>query len=181
MEEVVTIYAFHFCLPQVDLIEISLHLILSCTKNLAMNKLMAARICLLLLLSLLQVEGHAQGRINWTSEQLMEPSELSSAMKSTKNVPLIFSVGPGATIPGSKDIGMVKETENLQKFKDQLKSLSKATAIVIYCGCCPFERCPNVRPAIQVLKDMNFTNYKLLNLPHNIKIDWIDKGYPTTE
>jgi hypothetical protein len=26
---------------------------------------------------------------------------------------------------------------------------------------------------------MRFTNYKLLDLPHNIKIDWINKGYPT--
>jgi hypothetical protein len=25
---------------------------------------------------------------------------------------------------------------------------------------------------------MKFTNYHLLNLPHNIKTDWISKGYP---
>jgi len=25
---------------------------------------------------------------------------------------------------------------------------------------------------------MKFTNYYLLNLPHNLKQDWIDKGYP---
>jgi thiosulfate/3-mercaptopyruvate sulfurtransferase len=123
----------------------------------------------------------AQGRINWTNDQLIDPSELSAAIKSKKNVPVIFSVGPGATIPNSKDIGMVKETENLQKFKDQLSDLPKDTPIVVYCGCCPFEHCPNVRPAIQVLKDMKFTNYKLLDLPHNIKIDWIDKGYPTSD
>ena len=122
----------------------------------------------------------AQSRINWTNDQLIDPSELSAVIKSGKNIPLIFSVGPGATIPNSKDIGMVKEADNLQSLKDRLSHLSKDTPIVIYCGCCPFERCPNVRPAIQVLKDLNFTNYKLLDLPHNIKIDWIDKGYPTT-
>jgi hypothetical protein len=123
----------------------------------------------------------AQGRFNWTEDQLIEPSELSTIIKSNKNIPIIFSVGPGAIIPGSKDIGLVKEAENLKKFKQQLDSLSKASPIVIYCGCCPFEHCPNVRPAIQALKDMKFTNYKLLNLPHNIKIDWIDKGYQTTD
>lgn len=122
----------------------------------------------------------AQGRFNWTNDQLIEPSELSATIKSNKNIPLIFSVGPGAIIPNSRDMGMIKEAGNLQKFKAQLDSLSKDTPIVIYCGCCPFEHCPNVRPAIQVLKDMNFTNYKLLDLPHNIKIDWIDKGYPTS-
>ena len=125
-------------------------------------------------------KSFAQGHINWTPDQLIEPSELSTTLKSNKNVPVIFSVGPGAIIPNSKDIGMVKEAENLQKFKAQLDNISKDTPVVIYCGCCPFEHCPNVRPAIQLLKDMHFTNYKLLDLPLNIKIDWIDKGYPTT-
>ena len=125
-------------------------------------------------------KASAQSRNNWTDDQLMEPSELAAVIKANKTLPLIFSVGPGTTIPGSKDIGMVKEAENLQKFKNAFANLPKESEIVIYCGCCPFERCPNVRPAIQVLKDLNFTNYKLLNLPHNIKIDWIDKGYPST-
>lgn len=133
---------------------------------------------------LLMVAGSktsAQGRFNWTDDQLIEPSELSTIIKSNKNIPVIFSVGPGAVIPGSKDIGMVKESDNLQKFKQHLESISKNRPIIIYCGCCPFEHCPNVRPAIQTLKDMKFTNYKLLNLSHNIKVDWIDKGYPTTD
>ena len=121
----------------------------------------------------------AQNKVNWTGDDLLEPSDLSATLKSNKDIPVIFSIGPGAIIPHSKDIGMVKEAENMQKFKDQLTTLAKDTQIVIYCGCCPFERCPNVRPAIQLLKDMNFTHYKLLDLPHNIKIDWIDKGYPT--
>jgi hypothetical protein len=121
----------------------------------------------------------AQNSINWTNDELIEPSALSSAIKSNKNVPVIFSVGPGAVIPQSKNIGMVRKTENLQKFKDQLATLPKDTQIVVYCGCCPFDHCPNVRPAIQLLKDMKFTNFKLLDLPHNIKTDWIDHGYPT--
>jgi hypothetical protein len=27
------------------------------------------------------------------------------------------------------------------------------------------------------LNDMGFKNHKLLNIPQNIKVDWIDKGY----
>jgi len=127
----------------------------------------------------LSQKASAQNPINWKSEDLLEPKELSATIKSDKNIPLIFSIGPGAIIPHSKDIGMVKEAENMQKFKEQLSTLPKDTQIVIYCGCCPYEHCPNVRPAIELLKDMRFTNYKLLDLPHNIKIDWIDKGYPT--
>ena len=120
----------------------------------------------------------AQNKVNWTYDDLLEPSELSAKIKANKDLHAIFT-GPGAIIPHSKNIGMVKEAENLQKFTDQLSTLAKDTQIVIYCGCCPFEHCPNVRPAIQLLKDLNFTNYKLLDLPHNIKVDWIDKGFPT--
>lgn len=144
-------------------------------------KKISLNILMLLAVLFYGIESKAQNRDNWTNNQLMEPSELATVLKANKNLPIIFSVGPGATIPGSKDIGMVKDSANLQKLKDHLTNLSKDAEIVIYCGCCPFERCPNVRPAIQVLKDMNFTNYKLLNLSTNIKIDWIDKGYPTNE
>ena len=133
--------------------------------------------CFLLTLSCQKLV--AQNPVNWTSDQLMEPSALSVTLNSNKDIPVIFSIGPGAVIPHSKDIGMIKEEENMKKFKEQLTDLPRDTEIVVYCGCCPYEHCPNVRPAMQLLKDMKFTNYKLLDLPHNIKIDWINKGYPT--
>ena len=120
----------------------------------------------------------AQNAVNWTPEQLMNPSELSTILKENKQVPVIYSIGPGAIIPHSKDIGMIKEADNMKLFKDELGELPKDTQIVVYCGCCPYERCPNVRPAVQLLKEMKFTNFKLLDLSHNIKIDWINKGYP---
>ena len=121
----------------------------------------------------------AQNPINWTNDQLLRPSELATALKDNKDISVIFSIGPGAIIPHSRDMGMIKEEDNMKKFKQELESLPKDTSIVIYCGCCPYEHCPDVRPAIELLKEMKFTNYKLLDLPHNIKIDWINKGYPT--
>ncbi len=120
----------------------------------------------------------AQNPENWTSKQLIEPAQLAQTMQSGKDIPVIISVGPGATIPNSIATGMTKEKDNVDTLKSKLSSLPKDTKIVIYCGCCPFEHCPNVRPAIATLKEMKFTNYKLLDLPHNIKADWIDKGYP---
>ncbi len=121
----------------------------------------------------------AQNPVNWTKEQLMQPAQLAQMLQSKKSLPAIFSVGPGAVIPHSVDIGSVKEKENLDKFKSQLNKLPKDAAIVVYCGCCPFEPCPNARPAVAALKEMKFTNYKLLNLEHNIKTDWLDKGFPS--
>lgn len=121
---------------------------------------------------------NAQQPENWTKEELMEPAVLAQTIESNKDIPLIYCVGPGVVIPHSVDIGMTNEEENLQKFKDAIDKLPRTANIVIYCGCCPFAKCPNVRPAVAALKDMKFTNFHLLNLPDNIKKDWIAKGYP---
>ena len=111
----------------------------------------------------------------------MEPAELATVLQGGKNVPVIFSVGPGATIPQSKHIGMTNDEANLDSLKRALSALPASSAVVIYCGCCPFAQCPNVRPAIAALKELRFSNYKLLNLPQNLKTDWIDKGYPVAK
>lgn len=123
----------------------------------------------------------AQNPVNWTTDQLLAPASLAQSIKNSKDVPVILSIGPGAVIKNSIDIGSIKEQENLDSFKKQLTALPKDTSIVVYCGCCPFEHCPNVRPAIAAMKELKFTNYKLLNLEHNVKTDWLDKGYPSRQ
>jgi len=123
----------------------------------------------------------AQKPVNWTTDQLIEPAALAKTIESNENLPLIYCVGPGVVIPHSIDIGMTNDEKNLAKFKDSLSTLPRNTNIVIYCGCCPFDHCPNVRPAIALLQQMKFTNYHLLDLTHNIKTDWIAKGYPVIE
>ncbi|MEO6820153.1 MAG: rhodanese-like domain-containing protein [Ginsengibacter sp.] len=125
--------------------------------------------------------GQAQQPENWTKDQLIEPALLAQKLSENKNLPVIISVGPGAIIPHSIDIGMTNDSENLDNFKEEISKLPKDANIVIYCGCCPFAHCPNVRPALTALKEMKFTNFHLLNLPQNIKTDWISKGYPTVQ
>ena len=137
------------------------------------------RVASILLLSCFSFHAQSQVPENWTQKQLIEPSQLAETINAKKNVPLILSVGPAATIPGSITIGMTNSPEGISKLKAQLKDVPKDKKLVIYCGCCPFDHCPNVRPAIEVLKDLKFTNYYLLDLSHNIRKDWIDKGYPT--
>jgi rhodanese-related sulfurtransferase len=121
---------------------------------------------------------HAQNPVNWTDKELMQPAELAKYISDDSNKPLVVSIGPGALIPGSVNIGMVNDKDNMEKLKNYLSSVDKNKNLVIYCGCCPFEHCPNVRPAVALLKEMKFTNYHLLNLSKNLKADWIDKGYP---
>ena len=120
----------------------------------------------------------AQKPVNWMKEELLEPAVLAQAITNNKNPYTVISIGPGAIIPGSLDVGATDNPATLQKLKGELTKLKKNTPVVIYCGCCPFAYCPNVRPAIDMLKTEKFTNYKLLNLPRSIKADWLDKGYP---
>ena len=118
----------------------------------------------------------------WTQGQLLDPSDLAETLNNSKTNQLyIYSIGPGATIKNSIDIGPGQNKENLDKLKEQLSKLAKDANIVIYCGCCPFKHCPNIRPAFTLLNEMKFTNQKLLNLSHNIKMDWIDKGFPVNQ
>ena len=67
----------------------------------------------------------AQNPVNWTNDQLLQPSELAATIKDNKEIPVIFSIGPGAVIPHSKDMGMIKEEENMKKFKGELEDSSK--------------------------------------------------------
>jgi thiosulfate/3-mercaptopyruvate sulfurtransferase len=115
----------------------------------------------------------------WTSRQLMAPADLAAVINNpVEKKPIIFCVGPGALVRGSRDMGPAKEKENLARLKKELAKLPRNTDLVIYCGCCPFEHCPNIRPAFTLLNEMKFSNARLLNLEHNIKTDWVAKGYP---
>lgn len=126
----------------------------------------------------------------WSKKQLIEPSELAAKITNEKvKSPFIISVSPegahglrpGKGIKGAVDFGAADEPQNLKKLKSSLEELPIDRDIVVYCGCCPFDVCPNIRPAFSLLNEMGFTNHKLLNLEKNIRVDWLNKGYPMNE
>lgn len=123
-----------------------------------------------------------QPKENWTSNQLLDPAILAAKInkKDTKNL-VILCIGPDALIKGSVDIGPGQDQKSIKKLENYLKNVPKNKDVIIYCGCCPYERCPNVRPAFKTLLDMGFKNGKLLDLPKNIKTNWLDKNYPTND
>lgn len=133
-------------------------------------------ICAIFLL----VTFNAKSQEPWKANQLLSPAVLAEKIQQ-KSAPIIISVGPGAIIPNSVDIGMAGNAANCEKLKNYLKGIDKNKEIVVYCGCCPFEHCPNVRPAFSLLNSLGFQNAKLLNLSTNIKTDWINKGYPVNQ
>lgn len=134
------------------------------------------------IIAFILVSFKAQQKEPWIPAQLLEPRDLALTINTPQSHrPVVFSVGPAAIIKNSIDIGATREKENLDKLKQQLSNISKDEAIVLYCGCCPFDKCPNIRPAFDLMNQLGFKNHKLLNLPHNIKMDWIDHGYPVAE
>ena len=113
----------------------------------------------------------------WNRTDLMEPAVLAAAIKA-KKAPLVFNIGSVDDIKGAVHIGPGNKADNIAKLKNAVSKLPKDTRIVIYCGCCPFAKCPNVRPAFNTLKTAGLKNVKLLNLPDNLNANWTSKGYP---
>ena len=133
-----------------------------------------------LLLLLIAVAFNKKQTEPWRPDQLMAPKDLAAIINSSTQLkPLIINVGPSGLIKDAVDIGPAHEKENLNKLKELLAKEKNDREIVIYCGCCPYKNCPNIRPAFSLLNSMKFTRHKLLDLPHNIKMDWINKDYPT--
>lgn len=125
-------------------------------------------------------KGAALQKNTWTASQLMKPETLVKMIRSGQKVK-IYNIGVVQNIQGAVNMGAASEKENLKKFAQALKGVPANTALVVYCGCCPMDKCPNIRPAFQLLNDLKFKNAKLLELPVNVKTDWIDKGYPLAE
>lgn len=119
------------------------------------------------------------------SSQLINPEDLLNLLQSgQENKPLVLNVGPSilymqAHIPGAEYIGATAGKQSLERLRTRVKSLPRNQSIILYCGCCPWSRCPNVRPAYNELHAMGFTNVKVLYIADNFGADWVDKGYPT--
>lgn len=115
----------------------------------------------------------------WKASQLIEPSALAKELKANTSHAIIFNMGPMENIQGARRIGPGKDAENIEKLKKEVASLPKNIELIIYCGCCPLEsKCPNVKPAYNELIKLGFSNVKVLDLPTNLKTNWINEGYP---
>jgi hypothetical protein len=95
--------------------------------------------------------------------------------------PVVLDVGPAGVIAGAREVGPAHQDEGMRTLKQALSAVPRDQEVVVYCGCCPFAKCPNVRPAFRLLLEMGFKAPRLLDLPHNLKKDWIDKGYPLAQ
>lgn len=136
------------------------------------------------LLSLLAVPAMAQSGSAPTipEEALIQPVALAEILKAGNPPPLLqvgFSVMYSeAHIPGSVYAGPTGTAAGIEKLKIAVKDFDKSKPVVIYCGCCPWVRCPNVAGAYKTLTALGFAQIKVLYIADNFGADWADKGYP---
>jgi thiosulfate/3-mercaptopyruvate sulfurtransferase len=119
----------------------------------------------------------------WASGELLQPAELAKAIQSGK-APIILSVAfpvlyRGKHIVHAINAGPTSKPEGIEALKNAVAGLPKDSDLVIYCGCCPMVKCPNIRPAYRALKELGFTHIRVLSLPTNLHTDWDGRDYPS--
>lgn len=120
----------------------------------------------------------------WSASQTITPADFLKEFQAERDPSLkVIFVGfhtlyAGAHIPGAVFHGSGSTEPGLADLKKFAATLPKNTNLVIYCGCCPLDRCPNLRPAFTALHEMGFTHLRVLILPTSFAADWVEKGYP---
>jgi rhodanese-related sulfurtransferase len=117
----------------------------------------------------------------------IQPAELNQQLQAgAADKPLVLQVGSRvlfeqAHIAGSDYAGPGSQPAGLQQLQKRVAQLPHETQIVLYCGCCPWNRCPNVGPAFHLLRSLGFNRVKVLYIANNFGADWAAKGYPVEQ
>jgi len=145
---------------------------------------MAALAIAFVLVSPAQALGQSGTAPQIPASALIQPQALNQMLQAKGTAkPLIFQVGfqmmyREAHIVGARYAGPAVRESGQNMLRSAVEKLNRNTPIVIYCGCCPWNHCPNMWPAYNLLHQMGFTHLKALYLPDNFGTDWVNKGYP---
>jgi len=158
---------------------------IECEKGaLAMRFAVLIRLLIAMLLAPLAASAAPGDALTIPAAVQMQPAELAAMLKAG-NTPPILQVGfsvlyQQAHIPDAQFAGPGNKDEGLLNLKSHVAALPRDKLVVIYCGCCPWEKCPNIAAAYKQMTTMGFTKVKVLYLASNFGADWVDKGYPVT-
>jgi len=119
----------------------------------------------------------------WTKAQTVQAADLAKELGDAKNAPTVLFLGfkrlySAGHIKGAQYHGTAGSEEGLKELTAWATGIPRTTSLVIYCGCCPMERCPNIRPAFKALQGLGFKNVRVLLLPQDFATDWAGKGFP---
>ncbi len=124
------------------------------------------------------------GQDVWNPQTLANPAQLATQLRdSAPDKPLVLFVGfpvlyRAAHIPDAILAGPASTPDGLAKLKNAASALPRNRKLIVYCGCCPFVKCPNVKPAYRALREMGFSHIQVLELDQNFHTNWVMKGYP---
>jgi thiosulfate/3-mercaptopyruvate sulfurtransferase len=161
--------------------------------NLGLTSTFLLRLSLLLLTAMVIASAQSPAKPAATANDdvpaasQIQPEDLVQAIKSGgAQKPMVLYVGPKAFYlqahsPGAENIGPVGKPEGIEKLRARAASLSKDGPVVIYCGCCPWDHCPNIRPAFAELRKMGFTRVRVLYLTNSFGVNWAEKGFPVAK
>lgn len=119
----------------------------------------------------------------WPPTAQISAQALARELEAGKK-PTVVCVGfpilyEAAHVPGARIEGPGREAAGLERLEKWAHSVPRDTRVIIYCGCCPFAECPNIRPAYEALRRAGLTHIQVLYLEHSFASDWVNKGYPT--
>ncbi|HYL84849.1 MAG TPA: rhodanese-like domain-containing protein [Candidatus Angelobacter sp.] len=136
-------------------------------------------------LPLSSIQGQERKPVDpWLSSETMQPAQLAKMLiDKYSSLPTVVFVGfrslyVGGHVPDAAFHGTASTEQGLAELKSWAGALPRSTELVIYCGCCPFDKCPNIRPAYTALNGMGFKKIRVLLLPTSFAVDWADKHYP---
>lgn len=120
----------------------------------------------------------------WSDSDLIQPKQLADRL-ANKNSPRAFILHVGFNvlykskhIPGSLYAGPGNKPEGLELLKSTVASIGKDREIILYCGCCPWDQCPNMKPAVALLRQLGYKNVKAVLIEKNFAANWVQMGYP---
>ena len=121
----------------------------------------------------------------WTSADVLSPSDFAREISAAKRADTLTTIYvgfhtlfEGGHVPGAVFHGTASTEKGVAELQEWLSGVPHSSNLVIYCGCCPFDHCPNIRPAYKLLRGMGFTHIRVLALPTSFAADWVEKGYP---
>lgn len=118
------------------------------------------------------------------ADVLVEPADFAAALAAAATPrPLILQVGfrkayQQAHIPGSEYVGAASDEDGLANLRQRVAGLPRESPIVLYCGCCPWNKCPNIAAAFDALKQEGFRNVKVIHIARDFGTNWVDQGLP---
>jgi hypothetical protein len=134
-----------------------------------------------------QTAAVSGGAVSIPEAERVQPAAVAKLLQSPESErPLLIHVGfrimfSQEHIPGSVYAGPGSQPAGLKALENVVAAAPKNKLVIIYCGCCPWTKCPNMGPAFKHLRELGFTNVKAIYMANNFGDDWVAMGFPVAQ